>query len=163
VNTYPQNPAAGSPYHTGAANEVYPQFKRIAALFGDFQFTLARRNTLATTTQLAPQVPWWSYLATYGYGTPTLGSFHGLDIAEVFFDYPLPEPGISMATYIISFVNHLNPNAISTASPLIEWPRWIDNQRQLINISKSTNSLIRDDFREQSYEYIRNHYSTFQI
>jgi carboxylesterase type B len=163
VNNYPRDPAAGSPFRTGVANEVYPQFKRIAALFGDIQFNLVRRNALATTTQLAPEVPWWSYLATYGYGTPNLGSFHGLDIEEVFFDYPLPEPGIAMATYIISFVNHLNPNTISTASPLIEWPRWTNSQRQLINISKTTNSLIQDNFREKSYEYLRNHYSTFQM
>lgn len=35
VDTYPTDPSAGSPFRTGLANELYPQFKRIAAILGD--------------------------------------------------------------------------------------------------------------------------------
>ena len=38
LELYPQNPAKGSPYGTGIANAVTPQFKRIASIVGDYSF-----------------------------------------------------------------------------------------------------------------------------
>ncbi|KAJ7843654.1 hypothetical protein B0H14DRAFT_3456051 [Mycena olivaceomarginata] len=36
---YPNNPAQGSPFGTGSANQLLPQFKRISAFEGDYFFT----------------------------------------------------------------------------------------------------------------------------
>jgi acetylcholinesterase len=163
VNTYPMDPSAGSPFRTGSENEVYPQYKRIAALFGDLKFTLMRRFELASTRQIAPEVPWWSYLATYGYGTPTVGTQHGLDTLEIYLALPLPQPGETTMTYYISFVNHLDPNTITTASPLITWPPWTEGTPVLLNLSKDSNELIPDTFRQRSYEYLRDHWSVLRL
>ncbi|KIJ35193.1 hypothetical protein M422DRAFT_181074, partial [Sphaerobolus stellatus SS14] len=40
---YPSNPAVGSPFDTGDLNALTPQFKRIAAFQGDFEFQAPRQ------------------------------------------------------------------------------------------------------------------------
>lgn len=52
VENYPDNNFAGSPFGTGPFNDVYPQFKRLAALLGDQLFTLQRRRVLELNAQL---------------------------------------------------------------------------------------------------------------
>lgn len=81
----------------------------------------------------------------------------------MFAGLPLEEPGDAVMTYYISFINHLNPNAISTTKPLIEWPRWIENERALLNFSNPSNYIIKDDFREESYRFLRDHWSVLLI
>ena len=46
LKLYPSDPAAGSPFDTGNENVFSPQFKRIAALQGDFLFHGPRRLLL---------------------------------------------------------------------------------------------------------------------
>lgn len=77
VANYPNDPSAGSPFRTGDANEIYPQYKRLAAILGDLVFTLTRRVYLNTVSK---QVKSYSYLSTYFHGTPVLGTFHATDI-----------------------------------------------------------------------------------
>lgn len=36
VRLHPADPAAGSPFGTGANNSIYPQYKRLAVFQGDF-------------------------------------------------------------------------------------------------------------------------------
>ena len=81
VATYQDISTDGSPFRTGLLNNWYPQFKRLAAILGDLTFTLTRRVFL---NEVSDTVPTWSYLASYDYGTPILGSFHGGDILQVF-------------------------------------------------------------------------------
>lgn len=38
VQYYPSDPAAGSPFGTGARNDLTPNFKQIAAITGDYSF-----------------------------------------------------------------------------------------------------------------------------
>jgi triacylglycerol lipase len=83
VATYPDVTTHGSPFRTGLLNNWYPQFKRIAAILGDLTFTLTRRVLFQTVEDLTPEVPSWSYLASWNYLTPVLGSFHGGDILQV--------------------------------------------------------------------------------
>lgn len=83
LDTYPQDAASGSPFNTLLLNELYPQFKRIAAILGDVVFTLTRRGFLASALAANPGVPSWSYLASYDFGTPYLGTFHASDIIQV--------------------------------------------------------------------------------
>jgi carboxylesterase type B len=58
--TYPDDPSAGSPYRTGALNEIYPQYKRLASILGDLAFTLTRRIFLNISFSVHPSVPSWS-------------------------------------------------------------------------------------------------------
>ncbi len=76
IATYPDGPAAGSPFRAVLMNNIYPQFKRLAAMLGDLVFTLKRGVFLNITTAAKPSVPSWSYLASYSYSTPILGTFH---------------------------------------------------------------------------------------
>lgn len=161
VATYPDDPSAGSPFDTGVLNNIYPEFKRLAAILGDVTFTLARRSVLSDLT--GSGLPAWSYLSTFFYGTPILGTFHGSDVLEAYEDIPFPTPATSFQTYYVSFVNNLDPNAITTAAPLIEWPQWSSSDPQLIEFQQLSNTLTPDDFRPESYEYLMSHTAEFRV
>merc|ERR1712144_63191 len=64
VAQYPNQPLlgqpAGSPFDTGSLNNIYPQFKRLAAILGDITFTLTRRYYLDLITSQGIQA--WSDL-----------------------------------------------------------------------------------------------------
>ncbi|KAK4565535.1 hypothetical protein LTR86_004152 [Recurvomyces mirabilis] len=165
---YPDQPLlgqpAGSPFNTGALNNIYPQYKRIAAVLGDTVFTLTRRSYLNTVSK---QVKAWSYLNTYFYGTPVLGTFHGSDILVTYGDAGL-EAGLDAQTvqqYYISFVNHLDPNALGTAAPLIPWPQWSNasGTPQLVDFAATGLSLIPDTFRSGAYNYLAARISNFRV
>ncbi|KAK4915845.1 hypothetical protein LTR49_016103 [Elasticomyces elasticus] len=160
--TYPDLPLlgqpAGSPFNTGSLNNIYPQYKRLAAILGDITFTLARRSYL---NLVASQVPAWSYLSTYFAGTPVLGTFHATDIVV---DYITPAiPQQSVLTYYVSFVNRLDPNALTTAAPLITWPKWTASSPKLVNFAALGNSLIPDNFRQASSDYLATKSNAFRI
>jgi hypothetical protein len=55
---YPNDPAAGSPFDTGTANQITPQWKRLAAFQGDLIFQGPRR--LFIDNRAAKQ-PIWSF------------------------------------------------------------------------------------------------------
>jgi carboxylesterase type B len=63
VGTYPDDPAAGSPFWTGPLYEIYPEFKRLAAIIGDYCLTLSRRVVLKTIANHLPGT--WSYLGNF--------------------------------------------------------------------------------------------------
>ncbi|KAI1325174.1 alpha/beta-hydrolase [Xylariaceae sp. FL0255] len=87
VSLYPYaNGTGGSPYGSGAvpSNNSYPQFKRLAAILGDTVFIMMRRAFLSVLPP-APKMKAWSYLATYGKGTPIIGTFHTMDLQMLFY------------------------------------------------------------------------------
>lgn len=155
VDTYPVNPSAGSPFRTGPLNEIYPQFKRIAAILGDVTFTLTRRAVLSSLSTRFPSTPTYSYLSSYFYGTPVLGTFHSSDTTVAYNPAPLPESFNAIATYYIGFVNGGDPNKLIASTPgLPTWPKWNANSPQLLNFRAADNGIIPDDFRGQSYQYL---------
>ncbi|PVH89098.1 cholinesterase [Cadophora sp. DSE1049] len=150
VATYPDDPSAGSPFNTGPLNNVYPQYKRLAAMLGDLVFTLTRRVFLDIASQVNPDVPTWSYLASYLYGTPVLGTFHASDILTTYGIAP-GIPSSSIQAFYISFINNLDPNAGTVGLP--KWPQWKEG-RELMHFKTLSNELLKDDFREDSYQVI---------
>jgi carboxylesterase type B len=161
VDLYPDSASAGSPYNTGIFNQLYPQFKRLASILGDATFILSRRAYLE---QVSSQVKSWSYLSSYFYGLPFLGTGHGTDILPLFFNFNIPSiPANSILTYYISFVNHLDPNAISTSSPLIQWPQYTTTHKQLMHFNLLNNDLTTDDFRSEAYQYLVQHQSVLRV
>ena len=151
VSTYPDSPSSGSPYNTGALYNIYPQYKRLAAILGDIAFVLIRRLALTQLTQAG--IPCWSYLSTYFQGTPVVGTFHASDILEVYDDAPFPTPALSMQSYYVSFVNTGDPNGLGVEAPLIQWPMWREG-RMLLDFGVVGNTLTSDTFREASYEFL---------
>jgi triacylglycerol lipase len=109
VASYPDNASDGSPFRTSIFNEWYPQFKRLAAILGDLTFTLTRRVFLEISSAINLDVPSWSYLASYDYGTPILGTFHGSDLLQVFYGILPNYAAVSIHSYYFSFVYNLDP------------------------------------------------------
>ncbi|CAK7231335.1 hypothetical protein SBRCBS47491_007896 [Sporothrix bragantina] len=159
VATYPDNASAGSPFNTLILNEIYPEFKRLAAILGDLVFTLTRRAFLTATYTLNPSVPSWSYLASYDYGTPIMGTFHGSDLLQVFYGILPNAASKNIHSYYFNFVYNLNPNTAtggtsSTASKVsLSWPQW-GAGNQLVQFYALTSNLLADNFRSSSFNWI---------
>ncbi|KAH9840444.1 putative secreted lipase [Teratosphaeria destructans] len=157
--TYPDQPLlgqpAGSPFNTGSLNNIYPQYKRLAAVLGDLTFTLTRRYYISLIWK---DVDVWSYLNTYFHGTPVIGTAHALDVLVDYGDGPLELTLDTNAVqeYYISFVNDLDPNSLGTSAPLIDWPKWSNSSGnpQLVDFGATGLSLITDDFRSGTYNTI---------
>ncbi|KAL2797467.1 cholinesterase [Aspergillus keveii] len=160
VATYPDVTTHGSPFRTGLLNNWYPQFKRIAAILGDLTFTLTRRVLFQTVEDLTPEVPSWSYLASWNYLTPVLGSFHGGDILQVFYGILPNYASRSIHTYYFSFVYDLDPN--SRRGRFMEWPQWGEDH-QMMQFFNNRGALLKDDFRTESYNFITANVESFYI
>lgn len=78
VTTYPENP--DSPTGVGPSNTTYPEFKRLAAILGDWEFTFMSWLILEV---FPATVPVWSYRATYESGTTILGTYHSTDMPRL--------------------------------------------------------------------------------
>jgi carboxylesterase type B len=159
IATYQTTTDDGSPFRTALLNNWYPQFKRIAAIIGDLTFTLTRRVFLETATSVNPGVPSWSYLASYDYGTALLGTFHGSDLLQVFYGTLPNNAASSIRGYYLSFIYDLDPNSNNT---LDDWPQWSESQ-QLVQFNALKNNYLADDFRSDSYDYLKANIAKFYI
>jgi len=156
VDTYPNDQSAGSPFRTLLLNDWYPQFKRLAAILGDLTFTLTRRVFLNT---VATEVPSWSYLSSYDYGTVILGSFHAGDILQVFYGILPNYASASIHDYYLSFIYTMDPN---NGSSFMEWPQWSES-KQLMNFNALNAVLLTDDFRSDTYDWITANIGSLRI
>src|SRR5699024_5657827 len=107
IGTYGEDLTAvreGSPHRTGLLNEIFPGFKRRAAILGDLVFTLTRRLFLQSTHAINSDVPSWSFLMSQNHGTPILGTFHGGDILQVFYGVKDNYAAKSVRSYFLNFV-----------------------------------------------------------
>ncbi|KAI1262278.1 alpha/beta-hydrolase [Xylariaceae sp. FL1019] len=160
VATYSASPIDGSPFNTGIANIIYPEFKRLAAILGDLVFTLTRRLFLENTFAVNPDVPSWSYLSSYDYGTPILGTFHGSDILQVFNGILPNYASAAIQSYYINFLYNLDPNEGTT--DFTDWPQWSAN-KTLMQFYADSADLLPDDFRSESAEFITNNVESLYI
>lgn len=160
VSSYSADPSAGSPFHTARANELYPGYKRFAAILGDSTFILQRRKYLSTVSSA---VPAWSYLASYLHGLPYLGTFHGTDVLEAYKSDPIRSVGATIRTFYIHFVHHLDPNRGSPDASIAasHWPRWTEDSKLVLDMRNGSSRLIVDDFREDSYKAFLKYQSAF--
>ncbi|KAI0766811.1 carotenoid ester lipase precursor [Irpex lacteus] len=142
LELYPQDPTQGSPFDTGEANAVTPQFKRLNALGIDLFFHGPRRFLL---NHRANKQPAWSYLWKRFKDFPDFGSFHGSEISNFF-------GGGDLGDYLINFVNHHNPNGKGDTS----WPQYnLATRTQLTLLDGNvTHTLTRDDFRVEGINYL---------
>ncbi|KAJ2991676.1 hypothetical protein NUW58_g2434 [Xylaria curta] len=161
VGTYSPALSAGSPFRTSILNSPYPQFKRLAAILGDLVFTLTRRVFLEIASEVRPDVPSWSYLSSYDYGTPILGTFHGSDILQVFYGILPNHASKAIRSYYFSFLYTMDPNN-GTPNTLAKWPKWKDG-KQLMNFYSAFSVLLKDDFRSGSYNWLTNNVQNLHI
>ncbi len=168
VDTYSEWVWDGSPFGTGIFNEIYPGFKRMAAILGDIVFTLTRRIFLQDATSNHPNVPVWSYLASYDHGTPIMGTFHASDILQVFYGLLPNYASKSIQSYYANFVYNLDPNnasgGTSQKSKIAEtWPQWTNADRTLINFFADSNGFLKDDFRDDAAQFLAANTPSFHI
>ncbi|CAM1510515.1 Fc.00g008500.m01.CDS01 [Cosmosporella sp. VM-42] len=161
VNLYPSDLSAGSPFRTGIFNQLYPGYKRLAAILGDLVFTLTRRVFLETTKSVNPSVPAWSYLASYDYGTPILGTLHGSDILQIIFGLWPNNAMRSCRTYYFNFLYNLDPN--KGVTKYANWPEWGTSEELMWFKTANTNSYLKDDFRSEAFEWIKDNVAILQI
>ena len=159
VGTYQTITEDGSPFRTLLLNNWYPQFKRLAAILGDLTFTLTRRLFLNIHSEVNPGIKTWSYLSSYDYGTPILGTFHGSDLLQVFYGVLPNYASSSMRGYYYSFVHYQDPNQ---GNNLPNWPAWSES-KQLLNVLAYKVQLIKDDFRADTYAFIEKNFPSFKI
>ncbi|KAJ7166859.1 sterol esterase [Mycena filopes] len=122
---YPDDPTQGSPFATGLANQLTPQYKRLAAFQGDYGFIGPRRFFLehASKTQDA-----WSWLNKRGKSTPFVGAAHGSDI-NIWFPAPNSTVDFAAVDALVNFINSLDPNHTGKGNSGSNstddfWPRW---------------------------------------
>ncbi|KAJ7457149.1 carotenoid ester lipase precursor [Mycena galericulata] len=158
---YPQDPVQGSPFGTGTANQLTPEFKRTAAFETDFRWVAPRRAFLqkASSTQNT-----WSWLSKRGKSTPYLGAYHTSDMPLFF------PPNSSALTEtvavdaLINFLNTLDPNVSAAPlnlrkQPSIFWPKWqepsVNGSSSLLTFSDPlVVNITADDFRAGPVQYL---------
>jgi hypothetical protein len=109
---------------------------------------------LAGTSILNPNVPSWSYLSSYDHGTPILGTLHGSDIIQVFYGIKDNYAARSIRTYYTNFVYNLDPN-VGVSGKYPNWPKWSQGNN-LAHFLADKSELIKDNFRQASFEWITN-------
>jgi triacylglycerol lipase len=160
VATYQNIDEDGSPFRTGTLYNWYPQFKRLSAILGDLSFTLTRRIFLNLAIKAKPDVPFWSYLSSYNYGLPYLGTFHGSDVLQLFYGLLPNYSSKAIHAYYLSFVYEQDPNAKS--GDYMKWPQWASSQ-SLMNFFSDRAALLPDNFRRDTYDFIAANLAAFHV
>lgn len=161
VSLYANTSKDGAPFRTGNRWDVYPEFKRLAAIIGDHEFSLSRRIFLEASESMSPDVPTWSYMSSYDHGTPVLGTFHGSDLLQVFFGILPNYASDAFHAYYISFVNSLDPND-GNDGKYSHWPQWSESHR-LLNMYADHSELIPDDFRREAAAFLKDNIQNFRL
>jgi len=159
---YPSDLAAGSPFDTGSANAITPQFKRLSAFQGDLVFQGPRRLLI---DERASKQPVWSFLNKRSKSTKYLGTFHASDLLQTFIGHA------ELQDYLINFINHFDPNGRyrkesgsergsgseqGSGSELIYWPRFSPVTKELLTILDDSIRLdiTKDDFRKEAIDFL---------
>jgi carboxylesterase type B len=159
VELYPTSIFAGSPFRTGVFNELFPGFKRLAAFLGDAVLTLTRRVALRYMHAAKPDMKCWSYLASYFYGTPVVGTLHGSDVIQIFYGPPASHATSSIRTYYLNFIHNLDPN--KGVEKYAKWPLWGEGNKLMWFKTMFGNDLLDDDFRQESADFLEQNAASF--
>ncbi|KAL1404960.1 hypothetical protein Q8F55_008572 [Vanrija albida] len=168
VLTYPTDITAGSPFGSWIFNEVYPGYKRLAAILGDMTFTITRRVFLKAVFSVRPNTRAWSYLASYNAGTPILGTFHASDIVQVFFGILPNYASKNIRNYYANFVYNLDPNDASggtsqNSKVRDNWPKWDPVNKNIIQFFAYWFQPLKDTFRQASADSLEKNRQVFRI
>ncbi|VUC24036.1 unnamed protein product [Clonostachys rosea] len=145
LNTYP----------TGSDNITYPGFTQLAGVLGDTFFTMKRRELLE---YLPSDVPAWSFLGNWLPDTPIVKTFHTSDLPRLF--YYTDPISTELQDRYFSFISSANPN--DSEKTLSEWPTW-HTSRQSLEFGASETTFIPDNFRGESFNFIKSHKAALQL
>ncbi|KAH8767278.1 carotenoid ester lipase [Diaporthe sp. PMI_573] len=175
MELYPPDITQGSPFGTGVLNAVTPNFKRLAAVVGDYSFQAQRRNLLAHYNTSEQTV--WNYitdvsipsaglLPDLGVAThlPVVGSFHAFDVFFYMFaglPYGLSKNTLAIQATAISFIRTLNPN--NHGLDLANWPRYSEGGLETYNFKESGPEVVRDDWRVEAMQFFNDRPDSFLV
>ncbi|KAI0059496.1 carotenoid ester lipase precursor [Artomyces pyxidatus] len=142
LQLYPNDTRLGSPFDTGTANAVAPQYKRIAAIQGDMMFQAPRRFFLQ---QRSSQQDTYSFLSKRFKYVPDFGATHGTDVANIY------GPG-DLTDYLVRFVATLNPNGDTG----IFWPLYTVEAPRLLTLWDGAVPLniTNDTYRTEGTKFL---------
>ncbi|KAJ7798100.1 Alpha/Beta hydrolase protein [Mycena olivaceomarginata] len=155
---------SGAPFGTGSANEITPEFKRIAAFEGDFFFIGIRRFLLqhASKTQNT-----WSWLSKRGKSTPIRGAVHTSDVPLFFPTNSTSATDTVGVDSLINFLNTLDPNVSGAPEPSVYsrsnstvfWPKWqtpsAEGSTSLLTFSDpGVINVTADNFCAEQIDYL---------
>ncbi|OAL52234.1 cholinesterase [Pyrenochaeta sp. DS3sAY3a] len=167
LELYPDTPGFGSPFNDNAT--TYPgygtQYKRTAALVGDYVLIAANRLNAKTYTQHNRDV--WAYRFNMQpiFTPPEIGVSHGIDLL---FAFGIPNALLSasqnatskfMVDSWVSFVHDLDPNHGNKAKHFPKWPKY--NEKSMNIVLDEQLYLERDDYRQEGIQYINDHLLEF--
>ncbi|KAJ7772468.1 carotenoid ester lipase precursor, partial [Mycena metata] len=114
---YPEDPTQGSPFNTRTANQLSPQYKRLAAFQADHMFIGHRRLLLEHASRRQNT---WSWLNKLGKNASVLGASHGV-LRSIIGETKLTDGEVN-------FINTLDPNlpaknATEDAKLPVLWPQ----------------------------------------
>ncbi|TBU41183.1 alpha/beta-hydrolase [Dichomitus squalens] len=134
---YPADVTQGSPFNTGTANAVTPEFKRHAAIIGDLVFQAPRRLLLQ---EAASRQNTWVFLFKRFKSLGVLGAFHGTDVIDIY-------GGSNLTSHLVHFVHHLNPNGAGVPA----WPQFSLQSRQLLTLldGDTPETVGQDNYRAE--------------
>ncbi|KAF8890725.1 esterase 1 [Infundibulicybe gibba] len=166
---YPNDPSIGSPFGTGTNTfGLSPEYKRAAAIIGDFTFQSPRRAFTQLRSKAGGKV--FSYYFTDPDAvidpslTPippvpgSLGIAHSSEIDYVFNTLANPTPtaislsGI-MQDYWISFVNSLDPND-GLGNKRLQWAQYTPSNQVSMQLNGHNTTMIPDDFRAEQIAFL---------
>ncbi|KAI0059490.1 carotenoid ester lipase precursor [Artomyces pyxidatus] len=142
LQLYPNDTSLGSPFDTGTASALTPQYKRIAAIQGDLVFQAPRRFLLQ---QRSSRQKAYSFLSkTFKY-IPDLGSAHGTDLLDIY------GPGI-LTDYLIRFATTLDPNGDTG----IFWPHYTVETPKLLTLWDGATpvNITNDTYRAKGMQFL---------
>ncbi|KAI0628178.1 carotenoid ester lipase precursor [Trametes polyzona] len=149
LKLYPADPAAGSPFDTGAQFALGPQYKRLAAIQGDLVFQSMRRFLLQNRRGKSVVRSFLNKRGTF----PGLGIPHAVDILNIF-------GGGDMTDFLVRFVATLDPNERgrhgAANSSGVHWPAYTARERRMLAFAEgnATLEVIRDTYREEAMEFV---------
>ncbi|ODQ78616.1 hypothetical protein BABINDRAFT_39553 [Babjeviella inositovora NRRL Y-12698] len=153
LTLYPQDVTQGSPFNTGVLNALSPQYKRVAALFGDVGFQAPRRFLLNHT----PDVTRYTFDSQQLSGLPIVGTFHANDIIWQYF--VTGSGSLIYRNAFIAFANTLNPNSVYRAT---DYPSLYQNTNALANNMMYINavgiSTGKDNYRQAAMSFLNTNY-----
>ncbi|CAE6495943.1 unnamed protein product [Rhizoctonia solani] len=166
LDYYPADPSAGSPYNSG--NDTFgraAQYKRAASIIGDLVFDAPRRDFLQVATKLG--VSAWSYQwAQADLDLPEFGAAHSFELGFVFQDRPeglsqrLIDLSVAMIDHWITLAYKLDPGATSNSIRAgATWPKY-GGEGKSLQLEAGNTTVIRDNFRVDGMNYIRDNILT---
>ncbi|GAA5988833.1 hypothetical protein JCM11641_005034 [Rhodosporidiobolus odoratus] len=156
LSYYPPTPSSGSPFNTGPeAFGLTSTYKRLSAFVGDILFQAPRRHFLRETPKDFGEDSWnYVFVEKREGAEERMGVQHGADLPS-WFNHPEandPEMAVlsrDMASYLINFVHHLNPNGPG----LPHWPQYTMD-RLTLQLARAKTAVVTDSDRLEAMRFL---------